>query len=192
MKKLTAIVGLALLLMSVCPALAADDIGQLLEQSRQALQAGRKDEAVLKMEQALEVVWQQADLWVAKAVLVSRRPTGYGVYQPRPNNVYLRNEPVLLYVEPMGYRHRKRPDGQYEFGLVADFLVKRPNGEILGGQTNFQRLTMTSHHPNREFFLNLTYTFQGLPVGKYIIETVLHDLVSQAKTTVSTEFEIGK
>ena len=190
MKKIMLAAALVLVACYSLSAYAAGPVTQLLEESQQAHQAGNKSLAVIKMQEALEMLWQDADIWVAKSVLIANKASGFGIYNKRADNVYKAGQPILVYVEPMGYNHRLRQDGKYEFGVISDFIVKRPSGEILGGKKNVARMVLVSSRPNQEMFLNLTYRLSGAPPGKYVIETVLHDVVSNKMVSIDNEIEI--
>lgn len=172
------------------PVTASEKIGTYLKESSKYYESGDLQKSLLKMQQAVEEIWQESSLWIRQSLLVSKSAEGYGVYSERPNNVYEKGEPILIYLEPLGYHHQRRKDGMYEFGMRADFILKDDKGAILGGQEDFQRIAMVSHHPNQEMFLSLTYRFSGLLPGKYTIVTTIHDLHGKATTAVENPIQI--
>ena len=192
MKKLCLMALILFGLASAAPALAAGQAERLMEQSRQSYVQGRVEQAIVELREAVVQMWQEADLWIEQAVLVNGRAQGYGIYEPRTSNAYTTGQPILVYLEPLGYRHRRTPDGKYNFGLTCDLVVKLPTGEIVAQQRNFQRIDMTSAKPNMELFLSLTYTLSGVKPGKYILVTVLHDLIDGSTASVDTEVVIIK
>jgi hypothetical protein len=165
-------------------ALAQSPVGDLIEQSRKHYLAGELDKSVNKMRQALDLIWEQAPMWVGTATLVSTKSQGYGDYEPRKNNVYAHNEPIMLYVEPMGFRHRQTEEGKWQFGVEVDFIVKQPDGKVLGGQTGVLRLVKETRNKTKELSISLTYSITGAPPGKYIIETVLRDVITKQTTSL--------
>ncbi len=190
MKRLVMIMALTASLSLAAMALASGPVAQLLQQSQAAYEEGKSDKSVILMLEAVEFLWQDAGIWIAQAELLAKPGAGFGIYEPRAGNVYAPGEPILLYVEPMGFKHKKLSDGRYTFGVSVDFMVKAPDGRILAGKKNLKRFTMTSRRPNREFFLNLTYTLTGAPPGDYVLETVLHDLVDGATVSVDNKIII--
>ena len=163
---------------------AASSVGDLIDQARSHYLAGELDKSVLTMQQAADLIWQKAPLWVGEAVLVQKQAAGYGIFEPRRNNVYAHNEPILLYVEPMGFRHRQLENGKYQFGVSVDFLVKLPSGKVLGGQTDIESIVMESRKAQKELFLSLAYSITGAPPGKYVIETIIHDIITKQSTSI--------
>jgi hypothetical protein len=61
---------------------------------------------------------------------------------------------------------------------------------VLGGQKAFQTVELTSHYKNREFFVSLTLTLNGVAPGDYLLAYTLHDTVSGQTTRVEQPFTI--
>jgi hypothetical protein len=148
-------------------------------------------EEIDKLDAALYDAWLKTPLAVRKAVFVTKHPDGFGMYTPRDNNVYKPGEPLVAYVEPVGYGWKEQ-SGSYEFGFNVDFLIKSADGKILGGQQNFARLIKQSRVRNREFMLTLTMDVSGADPGDYVLEYVLHDVASGKTATIDLPFKIGK
>ena len=120
-----------------------------------------------------------------RVVLVSEEPTSFGSYLPKPDNRYRAGDPVLIYVEPMGYTISEE-GGLYRFHLTADFTLVSGKGAILGGQRDFGRWEMTSRQPPTDFMMLFTYEFSGLVPGDYTIETLIKDANSDRTLTLNT------
>jgi hypothetical protein len=143
-----------------------------------------------KRDAAVIEAWNAAPLAIRKAVFVSEHPNGYGEYTERPNNAFKQGEKLVAYAEPAGYGWKDAGDGQYQFGFKVDFVVKSPDGKVLGGQENFANLVQTSHARNREFMVVLTLSLSDAPPGEYVVEYTLHDIASSKTATFSLPFKI--
>lgn len=153
-----------------------------------AARALSANEALQALDQAREVYIQQfmkTPLIIRKALFVASPAGGFGVYSPRPNNQFKSGEPMLIYAEPVGFGWgRKGNLNSIDFNV--DFTISTADGKVLAGRKNFQKLGMRSLVRNTEFFVSLTYTFNGIPVGKYVITTTLND----ANTGKSVSFNL--
>ena len=164
-----------LLLASVCVAAPAN--AQTLQE------IDKRDAAVIE-------AWNAAPLSIRKAIFVSEHPDGYGEYTERPSNAFKQGEKLIAYAEPVAYGWKDAGDGKYQFGFKVDFVVKSPDGKVLGGQENFADLTQTSHARNREFMVILTLNLSDAPPGDYIVEYKLHDIATNKTATFSLPFKI--
>ena len=142
-------------------------------------------------EQKVEDAWLKTPLTFRKALLVDKAQ-GFGIYTPRASNVYAPGESILIYSEPVGYGWHDNGNGTYTFGFNVDLLVKHPDGSILGGKENFQKLILTSKARNREFMLTLNLTPDGFPPGDYVVKYTIHDVVLGKVATISQPFSIRK
>jgi hypothetical protein len=135
--------------------------------------------------------WEETPLTQKTVVFVTRKPTAYGAYDVRPNNVFKPNEPVLTYAEPVGYMWKTVGPDTYQFGLNIDFLIMAPDGKVLGGKENFMHYAQVSHERNTELMLNLTLSVNGAPPGDYIVRYTLHDQNSNKISTFQQPFKIA-
>jgi len=153
----------------------AADLKELLGTAGQQAEQGQNAKAVETLRQALAQAWAKAPLGVRRAVLVNKKAQAFSRYQPRKDNAYSGQEPVVIYVEPMGYKFKRQGDF-FNFGFSVDFAFLSSEGKVLAGQRGFGKWSFDAREPAFECFLNLTYTLTGVPPGKYAIETTLHDI----------------
>jgi hypothetical protein len=179
---------LALAGLVAAPAMAAGDPLAILERTRASLQSGQRLEALALTDQAAQELWNQVGLGVASVVLTREEAQGYGMFNPRENNVYASGEPVLAYVEPRGYRVTSPQPGLFAFGVRVDVSLLSPQGEVLWGKENLLVKDMVSRRFNREFYITLTLNFKGAPAGEYVLLLTLHD--QQASTPVQVRLPI--
>lgn len=157
--------------------------------------AAAQAQSVAEVEQrraALIEAWQKTPLTVQRALFLEKPAEGYGIYQERSSKTFHAGEPIIAYAEPLGYGWKKEGEDSYEFGLTADFILKTPNGKVLGGQQDFVKLIKHSHHRNLELFMTLTLHLTGAPAGDYVIEYTLHDVTTGKSATVEMPFTLAQ
>lgn len=114
-------------------------------------------------------------LAIGETALLVEPASGYGIYNPRPDEKFKLGEPVLIYAEPMGFGYGTPGEGLYSIGFFVDLKVMTEMGEVLADLQNLTELDLTSRYPNREFQANLTYNLEGISPGRYILQTTLRD-----------------
>lgn len=136
-------------------------------------------------------VWaQNPALGFSQALLVAENATGYGVYNPRPTNVFKKGEPILIYCEPSGFDYAKPGAGLYSVNLIVDLQVLDASGNQLANAPEATEYNMTSRHQNREVQANITYTLDGIQPGHYTLVTTLRDKNSHKVGSFQTAIEI--
>jgi hypothetical protein len=140
---------------------------------------------------AVTDAWTKMPLTVRRAVFVTEKPQVIGAWSERTSNVFKAGDPMMTYVEPVGYTWKPRGD-LFDFGLSADVVIKSSDGKILGGQENFARVSFSNHIKLQEFMLNLTMSAEGLAPGKYVLEYKLHDQGSDKVATFAQTFTISE
>jgi hypothetical protein len=154
------------------------------------VQAGDSAGAVAKAREILDLVWQASPgLGFTDALLVMEPARGFGVYNPRPDNIFRKGEAIEIYAEPYGFGYGNPGEGLYSIGFHVDLQVLAPDGQVLAEVPDVTRLEMTSRYRNKEFQANLTYHLDGVPAGSYRLVTTLRDANSPKLGTF--EIEIG-
>lgn len=146
-----------------------------------------------KAEAVVEDIWRDLPLSFRRVLFIEPgSANGYGVFVARDDNVFAPGETLVAYAEPVGYGYRAVEGGRYTFGFDVDFFVKRPDGTILAGQENFDRLSLTSHERVREFQITLRLTVRGLAPGSYEVVFRTRDIASEKQATMTLPFEIAE
>ena len=136
-------------------------------------------------------VWgQNPAIGFTQAMLVAENATGYGVYNPRPTNVFKKGEPILIYCEPYGFAYGNPGAGLFSVNLFVDLQVLDASGNQLADAPQATEYNMTSRHQNREVQANITYTLDGLQPGHYTLVTTLRDKNSQKAGSFQTAIEV--
>jgi hypothetical protein len=142
-------------------------------------------------EAKLEAMWEKTPLIVHHAVFVNEDPAGFGMYAERDTHVFKPGEPILIYVEPAGYRWKDEGHGTFAFGISADVLILDKDKKVIGGKEGIFHKIYQSHVRNRELMLTMRLNLTGAPAGNYIAEYRLHDLVGDQATTAELPFSIA-
>lgn len=141
----------------------------------------------------LDQLWQASPgLSFGQALLVAQNATGFGVFNPRENNVFKPGEPILIYCEPLGFAYGEPGAGLYSVNFVVDLQVLDALGNELANAPGATEFNMTSRHQNREVQANITYTLDGLPVGRYTLITTLRDKNSPRSGSFQTAIEVAQ
>lgn len=182
--------GLALAL--ALPGLAgADDLDQAFKEAKKAAEARDAAASLKALRKATALVWERLPFGVLEVHLLAAPPAGYGQYLPRVDNQYRQSEPMILYMEPVGFKVRFEPkEGTYAYNLTSDFNLIDAWGRVVGGRRDFGRFGGQSQQFPDRFPLSFTYSLSGLPPGDYRVETTLRDLLGHKSHTVVTPFKI--
>jgi hypothetical protein len=141
-------------------------------------------------ENAVIDIWNRLPLQARNVMFVSQRASAYGGYEKRASNVFAPGEKLFTYAEPIGYKWQETSPGTFQFGVTIDFEVLTADGKILGGQRAFQNIAFTTHYRNRELFLNLSVSLEGVTPGNYVLAYDVHDKFGAAKVRTEQPFTI--
>lgn len=151
--------------------------GSIVEKSARAevaLATGNGSEAIGLLREALREAWTSAPFSIEKAVFVTGKAEGYGVYFARPEPVFQSNEPLLIYLEPVAFKWLER-NGRFESLLTVDLELFGPDGRSIVSSKGFGRLEFSSKAFNTEYMTNLTVRPGGLPPANYVLEIAVID-----------------
>ena len=182
---------LVLLLGLAAPAAGADDFDQALGAARQGLKQRDAAATLGGLRQAMAAAWGRLPFTAINVNLLAAPLTSFGQYIPRVDNVYRPGEPLILYLEPVGFALRHDAEkGTWYFSISADFNLIDAWGHVVSGRRDFGRFEgETRHFPDR-FPLSFTYSLSGLPPGEFRLETTLRDQLKKQSHTVVTPIKI--
>lgn len=167
----------------------AGEIEDLARQAEAKAGAGQHTEAVEILRRALTLLTARGPLTLRRVQFITAPPKGFGIYQPRANNVFQRGEPLIIYVEPVGMGWRSA-DKIHRANMITDFEIRTADGKVLGGQKDFGRFEFASHEQNQEVMTHLTITLSGAPRGQYLIAATYRDQVTGNSASLELPFEI--
>lgn len=167
------------------------DFDQALAAAKTAL--AKKDAAatLAALRHATALAWRELPFTALNVHLAAAPPSGYGQFIQRVDSVYRPSEPMILYLEPVGFRvNFDAKQELYTYSLTADFTLVDAWGRVVGGRREFGKFGGESRHFPDRFPLTFTYSLSGLPPGDYRVETTLRDLLGKQAHTVVTPFRI--
>ena len=145
-------------------------------------------DAVAGAQKALTEALQKTPLSLPVALFVKDKPAGYGMYEARHSNRFRVGEPLLFYVEPLGYKYKYSGD-VVTFGVSMDLLLTRKD-EVLYRRSDFMILDLKSHHANAELDLIGTLNLNDAKPGDYLLEIVVRDHSSAETARTQLPFTI--
>lgn len=167
----------------------AQSVQELAKSAESEAKRGNDLEAYNTIRKAALSIWEKGPLLFREALFVKSAPTGYGLFDPRPNNVFKPGEKLFIYVEPVGFTWKKE-SGLNHAELVSDLILKDSEGEVLGEQAGFGTFTFNSRDNNMEVMTALTIDFTEAPVGKYVAELKFTDKLGNKSASFELPFEI--
>lgn len=173
----------------LCASAMAGELQDMTIKAETQAKAGQHVQAIETMREALVALWGQSPLQFRRALFVSQKAAGFGIFKKRASSEFQKGEPLLIYVEPIGYGW-KQEGSVYKSNIAADFELRDTKGKILAGQKDFASFKLASYDRNTEYFMNVTYTLTGLPAGAYVIGTQLRDTVTGKSASFDLPFSV--
>jgi hypothetical protein len=143
-----------------------------------------------KAQQDIFDAWVKVPLTEQKVAFITEPSAGYGMYTERGTNIFKQGEPLITYVEPIGYGWKELPGDMFEINFVADVMLTAENGSVIADEKGFAKVAFQSHNAAMELKLDLTLNPTGLPVGKYKLTYTLHDMSADQVSTFDQPIEI--
>jgi hypothetical protein len=113
-------------------------------------------------------------------VFVTSEPTGYGIYEERASNIFKPGEPIILNIDPVGFKYKVVTDTQgkplYSIDFDASFVIYDKEGNVLAGPNKAPVGSILSHYKNKEIFIPFTINQSTpFPSGDYVIKYIIVD-----------------
>lgn len=148
-----------------------------------AISTGELQTAEQILVDTLESLRQHLPFGIARALLVTDPPGGYGMYTRREDNRYAPNAPMLIYVEPEYYGSSF--DGRlHRFSFAVDALLVRPDGTVVLELEDVLDWDVVSFHRNREIYFQLELTAIDVPAGRYTWRLIVRDRIGGGSASV--------
>ena len=166
-----------------------DELRDMLERAQQYYRQNKPLDALQTLDQASQLVWASVPFSLTQARPLLAAPAAPGQYEARPNTVLKPDEPLVLYMEPIGFKvHQQK--GMFHYHLVSDFKLTDAWGRVISQQREFSTFKgAVFSFPNR-MPLVVSYNLRGLSAGDYKVETILHDLLGRKSCTLTTSLTI--
>ena len=146
-------------------------------------------EAINTARAAVVEALSRAPLGFRRILFVSEIPEGFAAYQPRANNIFAPDEPLIVYSEPIGVAWTKDGD-EFASKLVVDFDIRSPDGKVLAGQRGFGEFALSAREEPLDFMTHIKLDVTGATAGPYILGLTIHDTKSGKSTSTDLPFEI--
>lgn len=155
------------------------------------LALGQSDEAVAAARAFMRSVTDRAGFGVTNAQLINSPATGFGIFDPRSNNVFRAGDPVFAYVEVYGFSLTPQPGGVNEMLFDVSFTLEAPDGRQLTPEMiPMGDVRLESYSEPVDGYFHLTYRVTGA-TGAFNLRTSVIDRESgqQADFTLPVVFE---
>jgi hypothetical protein len=184
-------VGLFLSAISVAPAAPSGGADKEAQSAAATAQAAT-DKAIETINAARALTAEalnSAPLGFRRILFVRDVPDGFAAYEPRADNIFTPDEPLIVYTEPIGVAWTKDGD-EFSTKLSVDFEIRSPDGKVLAGQRGFGEFALSAREPPLDFMTHVKLDVTGAPAGAYILGLTMHDTKSGKSTTTDLPFEI--
>jgi hypothetical protein len=151
--------------------------------------AGKGAASAAAMRNATADLWLKSPLSFATAVFVDKAGTNYGMFHPRPSNVFKKDEKLRVYAEPIGYAWQKIGD-LYSTNLVVDAALLAQGGKVLWSKKSFGVFKLASRRRFMEYMMNLTLSISGIPPGNYIVQYTVSDKIGGNNARIKLPFAV--
>ncbi len=172
-------------LVSVANAAALDEAGRSLDGASAALAEADPATALRRTLDAAVAIARAMPLGIARAELVEQRAPGYAAETPRADHLFQAGTPILVYLEPVGYRF-DIADGTVFFGFAVDIALIDGQGRVVARRDDFGSWTFRTRRPRLETFVDLAIATDGVPPGTYALRISLRDLVDPSARASAT------
>ena len=179
------LIGTAGIIMALTLPVSATELLDRAKDAENFADNGKSVDAILAMDAAVGKLWDKLPLTFIEALFVNERPTSYGGYVPRKDNVFRSGQDMILYTELAGFGYGRDGD-HFIISLNADMEVHSAEGKVLAKREDFLKFNNRSRVPNREYFAVFVYNFDGIAPGNYTIRTQLRDQNSDRVSHVDT------
>lgn len=142
-------------------------------------------------ETAVYEAWEKTPLMVRKAIFVEESPQGFGIYEKRSTNTFAPGEPLLIYVEPVGYTWGEKGNDMYNIKFNMDLNLVTADGNEGYMKNNIMQLDIDNRYRVRESMVDITLDINERPPGDYVAEFTLHDENSGESATFQMPFSIS-
>ena len=184
--------GLWLLALSAALAAPSGEGNQPQAQPAAAAAQAATDKAIETINAARALTAEalsSAPLGFRRVLFVREVPEGFASYEPRADNIFTPDQPLIVYTEPIGVAWTKDGD-EFSTKLSVDFEIRSPDGKVQAGQRAFGEFALSAREPPLDFMTHIKLDVTGAPAGAYILGLTMHDTKSGKSTAADLPFEI--
>jgi len=115
--------------------------------------------------------------------------SGYGSYEPLPDNKVKAGDVIFFYVEPQNHS-TNLAEGTYEIWLTQDMVVLTEQQQEVFKKENVFEIHDRTNSPRLDIFGVNQLTLAEIQPGKYLFKVILHDNVKGEETSATWAFEV--
>lgn len=167
-------------------AVQAKNIDDIMDRAWKAIKEGNNEKAIELLSEAILLLKNQSEFRIIKLILCSEI-RDYRDFTPKDGNVLQAGEPLLIYIEPDGYKLQKKGN-EYEIWVSLDASITDSEGEVIFERNNWVNYKKLFPAPIIPFYL--TNRVSDIPAGQYTYTVTLKDHHKNAFLTESFEFKV--
>jgi len=138
----------------------------------------QNDEAVSAARDFLRQVTSMTGFGVTNAQLINGPASGFGVFESRDTNVYVRGEPIYAYVELYGFSTTPQPNGAVQLLFDVSFTLISADGEqMTDALVPMGDIRLDTFSDPIDGYFHLTYRVNGAS-GPFLLRTLVTDNAS--------------
>ncbi len=137
----------------------------------------------------MNAAWSAQDLAFTTAVFVEAAASSYGKYSPRNDSSFAASDVITVYAEPIGYDFAPSADG-FRYDLEVGFRLLNTTGQVLAEQNGFASFSGEARTMRKELGTSLSFQFEGLPAGSYILSADFTDKIGEKSASLSLPLTI--
>jgi hypothetical protein len=115
--------------------------------------------------------------------------TGYGSYEPLPDNKVKAGDAIFFYFEPQNPSTNKA-EGTYEIWLTQDMFVLTERQQEVFKKENAFEIHSQTNSPRLDIYGVNQLTLAEVQPGKYLFKVILHDKIKGEEASATWAFEV--
>jgi len=167
-------------------ALQEEEIEKTIQMALDHLKQGDWDKTVDLLSEAIMLIKSSQDLHIREITLCSRID-GFRDYTSIGGNTLKTGTPLLVYIEPAGYRILKE-SGEFKIWLSEDAKITNEKGDVVFERNDWVNYNKSFPNPDIPFYITNRVT--DIPAGIYTFTFTIKDHYKKAFLTETFEFVV--
>ena len=173
----------------ICSALAtAPGEASLTKELQAAMEKGRWSDAAELAYRLERLAAARAPLRIVDLQVLATPPDGLGLYSA-PYGGKIGGAEVYLYAQVRNHTLRQVA-GRHQLHLVSDLVVLDAQGKELARDEALGESRFAARTAHRDTFVVIALRTRGLPVGRYQLKLILHDVLGGKEASGQALLEI--
>jgi hypothetical protein len=166
--------------------LQEEEIEKAIQTALDHLKRGELDKTVDLLSEAIMLIKSSQDLHVREIILCSQI-NGFRDYSSIGGNTLKMGTPLLVYIEPSGYRILKE-SGEFKIWLSEDAKITNEKGEVVFERNDWVNYNKSFPNPDIPFYITNRVT--DIPAGIYTFTFTIKDHYKKTFLTETFEFVV--